>query len=504
MTIASYRELFDIRHPESFYINGRWVPASGSTRLDVVFPATERVVASVPEATREEIDAAVAAARAAFDGGVWRRLHPQERGAKLRQLAQLLKDRASVFSDSWTLEMGGPKMLTGPGGMSPFAIFEYYGQLVENAAFEDVRPRAGGAVGIVTREPVGVVAAITPWNAPVSLSCKIVAPALAAGCSVVLKPAPETPLFSWILAECMEEAGIPAGVFNFVPAGREVGDWLVRNPMVDKVSLIGSSAAGKYMMGVCSDRLARVSLELGGKSAAIVLEDADPAAVVPNLVPHFTALSGQMCAALTRIIVPRSRKAEYEEAIRAALEALKVGDPFDPTTFVGPLAMRRQHEKVMSYIERGQHDGARIVTGGRRPEGLNVGYYVAPTLFSDVDNRMVIAQEEIFGPVGCLIAHDGEADAIRLANDSNYGLHGAVFTPDAERAYRIIREMRTGSVTHNGWIIDSTLPFGGFKQSGIGRDGGPEGLSNYQELKTVYMSSVPANLSNWASSAEIA
>ncbi|MFW3895144.1 aldehyde dehydrogenase [Pseudomonas bharatica] len=492
--LSNYTDFFTLAHPEAFYIDGQWVKPAGDQRLEVIYPANEQIIARPPEASVADINKAVEAARRAFEIGPWARMSYAERGAKLLEAAQIMHRRAGEFSKSWTAEMGCAVSLAGPGGFSPFGLFSYYANLAMNGTFEDVRPQSrGNGVGIVVKEPVGVVAAITPWNAPASLSCKIIAPALAAGCSVILKPAPETPLFAWQIAECLEEAGIPPGVFNFVPAGREVGDHLVRHPHVDKVSLIGSTAAGRHIASVCGDRLARVSLELGGKSPAVILDDIDPEQVVPNLIPHFTMNAGQMCAGLTRIIVPERRHDEFAEAIAAGLRNLKVGDPFDPQTAYGPIAMKRQYDKVMGYLEQGKREGARLITGGSRPSDLDLGYFVAPTLFSG-DNDMVIAREEIFGPVAVLIKHKGEEDAVRIANDTAYGLNGAVYTSDAERAYRVCRQIRAGNMTHNTWVNDPAFPFGGFKHSGIGRDGGPEGLASYQETKVVFMAEAPKSI----------
>ncbi|VXD04318.1 Geranial dehydrogenase [Pseudomonas sp. 9AZ] len=491
---TNYTDFFTLAHPEEFYIDGQWVKPLGDKRLEVVYPGNEQVIARPPEASIADVHKAVAAARRAFELGPWARMSYAERGAKLLAVAEIMQRRAGEFTKSWIAEMGCSVNLAGPGGFAPFALFAYYGNLILNTSESEVRPQSrGNGVGIIVKEPVGVVAAITPWNAPSSLSSKIIASAMAAGCSVILKPAPETPLFAWQIAECLEEAGIPPGVFNFVPAGREVGDHLVRHPDVNKVSLIGSTAAGRHIASVCGDRLARVSLELGGKSPAIILDDIDPEQVVPNLIPHFTMNAGQMCAGLTRIIVPEHRHDEFAEAISAGLQALKVGDPFDQQTSFGPVAMKRQYEKIMGYMDQGRQEGAKLITGGGRPADLDRGYYIAPTLFSG-DNNMVIAREEIFGPVAVLIKHKGEEDAIRIANDTDYGLNGAVYTNDPERAYQACRQVHAGNMTHNSWVYDPTFPFGGFKSSGIGRDGGPDGLASYQETKVVYMAAVPKSL----------
>lgn len=490
----SYTEHFTLRHPEEFYIGGQWVAPRGKARFELVNPATERAIGSCPAASVEDIERAVAAAREAFDNGPWLRMSFDERADLMVRAGEIMTRRAAEFSSCWTLEGGCAVSLSGPGGYAPGAIFAYYAEMIRGRTFEEVRPlsRREG-VGIVVKEAIGVVAAITPWNAPSSLPCKIIAPALANGCSVVHKPAPETPLDAWLLAECLEEAGLPAGAYNIVPADRDVGDHLVRHPGVDKVSLIGSAAAGRHIASVVGGRLGRFSLELGGKSPAIVLDDITPEEVVHRLIPHFTMNAGQMCAGLTRIIVPERQHDLWADAIAAGLEALKVGNPFDPATDFGPIAMKRQYERVMSYMDVGRGEGARVITGGGRPADLNEGYYVAPTLFSGT-NDMRVSQEEIFGPVATLITHKGVDDAVRIANDSEYGLNGAVYTNDADLAYRIARQVRTGNMTHNDWINDIQFPFGGFKNSGIGRDGGPEGLALYQETKVVFMDAVPPSV----------
>jgi len=319
------------------------------------------------------------------------------------------------------------------------------------------------------------------------LLCYKVAAGLAAGCTIVSKPAPETPMDAYLLAECIAEAGLPEGVFNVVPAGRETGDYLVRHPGVDKVSFTGSTAAGRHIMAACADRMARCSFELGGKSAAIVLDDANIDQVLQSLVPFSMPITGQVCFSLTRVLVPKSRAAEIRDAYVAAVSKVKVGDPFQPDTNMGPLTMKRQLARVEGYIAKGRSEGARLVLGGGRPEHLKKGYFIQPTVFADVDTRMTIAQEEIFGPVVSFISYEGVDDAIAKANDTMYGLHGAVYTADAERGYQIARRVRSGSVTVNGLIVDYKMPFGGFKQSGTGREGGIEGLENYFETKTIYM-----------------
>jgi aldehyde dehydrogenase (NAD+) len=473
--------------PEQFFIGGRWVEPLSNKRLDVISPVTEERILSYPEAGQADMDRAVAAAREAFDNGPWPRMAPSERARYLRRVADLLAQRLDDIAYSWTLQVGAPIMLTKKlVGQNP-TLFNYYADLAETYPFVDERKRDDGGKARVVREPVGVCAAITPWNAPLVLLSYKVAAGLAAGCTIVSKPSPETPLEAYILAECIEKAGLPAGVFNLVPAGRESGDYLVRHKDIDKVAFTGSTAAGKHIAAVCAERLARVSLELGGKSAAILLDDADFKAALPTLMIYTMPITGQVCFSLTRILVPETRKREFLDLYLGAVAGIKVGDPFDPSTHMGPLTMARQLDRVQRYIAAGRSEGARIACGGGRPKGLGRGYYIEPTVFVDVRPDMQIAQEEIFGPVVSVIAYTDEDDAIVKANDSTYGLSGAVFTTDTERGYRVARRMRTGSVTVNGMIVDPKHPFGGFKQSGMGREGGPEGLDNYIETKTIHI-----------------
>jgi acyl-CoA reductase-like NAD-dependent aldehyde dehydrogenase len=336
------------------------------------------------------------------------------------------------------------------------------------------------------KEPVGVCAAITPWNAPLVLLSYKVAAGLAAGCTIVSKPSPETPLEAYILAECIEQAGLPPGVFNIVPAGREGGDYLVRHKGIDKVAFTGSTGAGKHIAAACADRLARVSLELGGKSAAVLLDDADFKAALPSLMVYTMPITGQVCFSLTRILVPERREKEFLDMYLGAVSGIKVGDPMDPATQMGPLTMSRQRDRVEGYIRTGRAEGARIACGGGRPKGLDRGYYVEPTVFTSVTPEMKIVQEEIFGPVVSVLTYRDENEAVAKANNSQFGLNASVYTADVERGYRVARRVRSGNVTINGMIVDPKQPFGGFKQSGMGREGGPEGLDNYVETKTIH------------------
>lgn len=477
---------FTPKAPEKLFIGGQWVDAISRARLEVVSPVTEEPILSYPEAGVADIDRAVAEARDAFDKGPWPRMAPSDRARYLRKVGELLSQRLDEIANAWTLQVGAPIMLTRKlVGQNP-ALFNYYADLIEKYPFVDDRERDDGGKVKVVKEPVGVCAAITPWNAPLVLLSYKVAAGLAAGCTIVSKPSPETPLEAYILAECIEKAGLPPGVFNLVPAGREGGDYLVRHKGVDKVAFTGSTAAGKHIAAVCAQRLARVSLELGGKSPAIMLDDADFAAALPSLMVYSMPITGQVCFSLTRVLVPERRKDEFLDMFLGAVSKIKVGDPFAEDTQMGPLTMARQLSRVQGYIAAGRAEGAKIACGGGRPKGLNQGYYIEPTVFTDVHPYMKIAQEEIFGPVVSVLSYSDEEDAIRKANNSTYGLSGAVYTRDPERGYALARRMRTGSVTINGMIVDPKQPFGGFKQSGIGREGGIEGLDNYIETKTIH------------------
>jgi acyl-CoA reductase-like NAD-dependent aldehyde dehydrogenase len=475
-----------LMYRREFFIGGGWAAPAGDGRLNVVSPSTEEVVGQVPVATPADVDRAVAAARTAFDEGPWPRTAPAERGAVLARAAEVLRKRAAEIAEITVEEMGcaisqAPRAQTGM--LAP--LFDYYAELSRTFEFER-EVVAGDRVGLVTNEPVGVVAAIVPWNAPVTIASWKVAPALAAGCTVVLKPAPEAPLSNFILAEALDEAGLPPGVLNVVPGDREAGEHLVTHPGTDKVAFTGSTAAGKRIMSLCGDRVKRVSLELGGKSAAIVLADADVADVLPKLVGGAMHLSGQVCGAHTRVLLPRSRYAEAVEAAAAAARAVPVGDPHDPATLVGPLVAERQRDRVEGYLRLAARAGARAVAGGGRPAHLPKGWYVEPTILADVDNSMRVAREEIFGPVLCLIPYDGDDEAVRIANDSPYGLAGGVWTGDPARGLAVARRIRTGSLAINGCHPPFPLvPFGGFKESGLGRELGPEGLRAYLEPRSI-------------------
>ena len=474
------------RGAAGLFIGGEWREGQGDVDLDVVAPHNEELLLRYREATPADIDVAVAAAREAFDRGPWPRLAPAERGALLRKIGANLATRMPELAEAWTGQVGAVLGFTKMASRQSPDLFNFYAGLCDTYPFVEERRRSSGGIARVVQEPAGVVAAITPWNAPLVLLCYKVAAGLAAGCTIVAKPSPETPIDAHILAECIAAAGLPAGVFNMLPAGRESGEYLVNHPGIDKVSFTGSTIAGKAIAHACADRLARFSLELGGKSAALILDDATVEQVLPSLVPYSMPITGQVCFSLTRVLTPRKRRDEFVEAYVAAVQGIKVGDPFADGTGMGPLTLGRQRDRVEGYIAKGKAEGARLVQGGGRPADLNRGFFIQPTVFVDVEPDMTIAREEIFGPVVSFIDYDGEEDMIAKANATDYGLHGAVYTADAEHGYDVARRVRTGSVTINGMIVDIEMPFGGFKQSGIGREGGIEGLKTYQETKTVY------------------
>jgi aldehyde dehydrogenase (NAD+) len=487
---ATLPEGVHIAHPRKLYIGGRWVPAAADGILEVVCPNTERV--SVAVATEPDMDAAVAAAREAFDHGPWPTMEPRARAAVVRDMAAILERRHGELAAAFIAQVG---VLTGFASAVISAgteVFKSYPDIADRYEWIKEQPSSiPGNTALVIREAVGVVAAIAPWNAPYMIMAQKVAPALIAGCTVVMKPSPETPLEAYILAEAAEEAGLPPGVLNLVPSHREAAEHLVRNPGVDKIGFTGSTAAGRRIASIAGERIARVTLELGGKSPAIVLEDFPTPVAAKILARTITALSGQICAMLSRAIVPAGRHDEIADAIAAEMRTIKVGYSTDSSTEMGPVAMKRQLERIEHYVATGMKEGARSVTGGKRPAHLRQGYFFEPTLFANVDNKMTIAQEEIFGPVLALIPARDLDHAIDIANDTYYGLNSAVFTHDADAVYKVGRRIRAGSVGHNGMKTDFHLPFGGFKQSGIGREGGVEGLSLYVETKTIQIESGP-------------
>ncbi|MFE3688578.1 aldehyde dehydrogenase [Streptomyces sp. NPDC059095] len=475
-----------VEHGQLF-IGGELTDPLGSDVIEVISPHTEQVIGRVPHASRADVDRAVAAARRAFDAGPWARTTPEERIEVVSRIKDAILVRHEEIARSISSQNGSPYSWSVLAqALGAMMVWDSAITVARQFPYEE---RRSGALGplLVRREPVGVVAAVVPWNVPQFVAAAKLGPALLTGCSVILKPSPESPLDSYILGEIAAEAGLPEGVLSILPADREVSEYLVGHPGVDKVSFTGSVAAGKRVMEVAARNLTRVTLELGGKSAAVILPDADLEATVAGVVPAAWMNNGQACVAQTRILAPRSRYEEIAEAFAAAAGALVVGDPLDAATQVGPLVAKRQQQRSLDYIRIGQEEGAKILTGGGRPTGLDRGWYVEPTLFGGVDNAMRVAREEIFGPVICLLPYGDEAEALRIANDSDYGLSGSVWTGDVEHGIDFARSVRTGTFNVNTFSLDMLGPFGGYKSSGLGREFGPEGFGEYLEHKMIHL-----------------
>jgi acyl-CoA reductase-like NAD-dependent aldehyde dehydrogenase len=468
---------------DKIYIDGAWVPSTGSGTIDVINSTTEEVMGRIPEGTAEDVDKAVAAAKRAFE--TWSQTDVEERGKYLTRITEGLQARMDDIATLVSQEVGMPKSLSllVQAGL-PMMSFMNTSQLLSGYQFEET---VGNST--IVKEPVGVVGAITPWNYPLHQIAAKVAPALAAGCTVVLKPSEVAPLNAYILAEIIHDVGLPAGVFNMVTGtGPVVGEAIAANPGVDMISFTGSTRAGKRVSEVASQRVARVALELGGKSPNVILDDADFEQAITDGVGKCYLNSGQTCSALTRMLVPRSRLAEAEDIAVKAAETYKPGDPFAEDTRLGPLASAAQLERVRNYINKGTEEGAKLLTGGAEsPEGLGKGYFVRPTVFSEVRNDMTIAQEEIFGPVLSIIPYEDEDEAVQIANDTIYGLAGGVWSGDQERAKRVARKIRTGQIEINGGSFNPMAPFGGFKQSGHGRELGTFGLEEFLEIKSLQL-----------------
>jgi aldehyde dehydrogenase (NAD+) len=472
-----------VKDYDKLYIDGQWVPSAGTGSIEVVNPSTEEVFGHVPDGTPADVDRAVAAAKQAFE--TWGFTEKDERRKIIQGLAEGLAARSEEIAGTISGELGMPIMFANliQAGL-PSGNMAGYAQILDDFPFEE---RVGNS--LVVREPVGVVGAITPWNYPLHQIIAKVAPALAAGCTVVLKPSEVTPLNAFILAEIMDEVGVPAGVFNLVSGtGPVVGEAIAAHPDVDMVSFTGSTRAGKRVSELGAQTVKRVHLELGGKSANIILDDADlDACIAPGVIFGCYLNSGQTCSALTRMLVPRDKQDEIVERAKAAAESVTVG-PGDSDAQIGPLVSATQRERVRSYIQKGIDEGARLVTGGTdAPEGLDTGYFVRPTVFADVTPDMTIAQEEIFGPVLAIMPYDDEDDAVRIANSTIYGLSGGVQSADVERATRVARRIRTGQVEVNGGGFNIQAPFGGYKQSGNGRELGKFGLEEFLETKSLQL-----------------
>ena len=471
--------------PDRLFIDGAWSPPVGGERVKIVSPFTEQVIAELAAGGTQDIDRAVAAARDAFDSGPWPRATLKERMTVVAQLGKLLAERQADIADLITHEMGCPiTQSLAIQATNPVRVIEAYLDVAAAYPFRSIREAPTGSA-LVTREPVGVVAAIVPWNVPMGISAQKVIPAVLAGCTVVLKPTPQTALDAYLLGELIEQAGFPPGVVNIVPAEREVSEYLVAHPGVDKVTFTGSTAAGRRIAALCGHDLRRVTLELGGKSAAIILEDADLDAAVESMRMGAFRNNGQICTLKTRLLVPQRLEDDVVERLDAMVASMPVGDPQETATQIGPLVTPLQRERVEHYIALGRDQGGRVVCGGGRPTGLDRGWFVEPTVFSGVTPEMSIAQEEIFGPVLSVLSYDTEDYAVSIANGTPFGLHGAVFSGDIEHGMSIASRLRTGAVELNGNPIGLAAPFGGFKTSGVGRENGPEGLEAYVEARSI-------------------
>ncbi len=463
-----------------FYIDGKWQSQTDGGSIDVLSASTEEIIGTVSEGSAADVDSAVRAARQAFPG--WSETAPAERSVWLEKLAAALKERAGDIAKTIAQEVGSPiSMATSIQAGLPVAITQSYAALISTFALEQ---QIGNS--LVVREPYGVVGAITPWNYPLHQIMAKVAPALAAGCTVVLKPSEVAPLNAFLLAEACESIGLPAGVLNIVTGyGPGAGEAIAAHPGIDMVSFTGSLRAGRRVGALAAESITKVTLELGGKSAFVVLDDAPFDKAIPAGARNAMLNSGQTCSAWTRMVVPRARQQEAIDLAVQAIQGLKLGDPLDPATRLGPLISATQRERVEGYIGKGRAEGARLVAGGGRPAGFSRGYYVEPTVFADVASGMTIAQEEIFGPVLSILPYDTEEEAIGIANDTIYGLAGGVWSGDADRALRVARKMRTGQVDVNGGRYNPLAPFGGYKQSGIGRELGAFGLEEYFQIKSI-------------------
>jgi acyl-CoA reductase-like NAD-dependent aldehyde dehydrogenase len=473
---------------EHLFIGGEWVAPEAPQSIEVISPHTEQPIGHVAAAGTADVDRAVAAARQAFDSGPWPRLDPAERIELIRAFAELYGKSRGELAELISAELGAPISFAQRAQVAlPWSMITAAADIATAYTWQENRPGLYGSDIVLRKEPVGVVAAVVPWNMPQFLTVTKVIPALLAGCTVILKPASESSLDALFFADLLEQVGLPGGVLNVLPADRDVSAYLVGHPGIDKVSFTGSSLAGRQVAAACAANLTKVSLELGGKSAAIALPDADPAAVATAVRFSGLGMAGQICNSLTRVLAPADQMDDYADALAATLSSIRVGDPSDPDTQMGPLVAQRQQERVRNYIGTGLQQGARLVLGGvDMPTGMDRGWYVQPTVFSGVDPSMTIAREEIFGPVLVVLPYRDEADAIRIANDSDYGLAGSVFTADSEHGFDVATKIRTGTVGVNqGYSMDPAAPFGGVKASGYGRELGREGLESYLDIKSI-------------------
>ena len=476
-------------HRDHLYIGGTWVASADQRRLPVENPATEQIIGYVPDGSAADMAKAVEAARAAFDEGPWPRMDPGERADMLLALADGLERRSAELASLITAETGLPISLVSlVHTRGPVRALRRSAELAKATAFE--RAQRGAIFPFRVRQvPVGVVGAIVPWNIPMLAAGAKLGPALAAGCTTVLKPSPETPLSAFLLADAADEIGLPPGVFNLVPADRDAGAALVAHPGIDKITFTGSTAAGKAIAQVCARAVKRYSLELGGNAAAVILDDAPLEQAADSVVGMSLANNnGEACIVQGRVLVPRARAGEFVEAIVAAAKKIVVGDPTDPATRLGPMVSRTHRDRVLGYVELGRREGARLVHGGGRPAGLDRGWYVEPTVFADAHNGMRVVREEIFGPVVTVIPYDSLDEAVAIANDTEYGLSGSVWSADLARSAEIASRIRAGTMFLNGaFMLDVDAPFGGFKESGVGREGGPDALGEFLEPQVMFV-----------------
>ena len=471
----------DMHERPHLYIDGSWVEPNGEGRIEVINPASERVIGSVPVGSESDANAAIEAARAAFTG--WSESTIDERSNYLNLLSSALKDRGEEIAELITSEVGTPIEYSRMAMVgTPRVVSRSYAKILDGFAWEEEIRNS-----IVVKEPIGVVAMITPWNFPLHQIIGKVAPAIAAGCTMVLKPSKEAPLNAFVLADILDEIGLPNGVFNLISGhGREIGETLASHPEVDMVSFTGSTNAGVRVSELAAPSVKRVTLELGGKSANIILDDADIPRAASSAIYSCFANSGQECSALTRLLIPEDYREEVVEVIASKIGRYTVGDPMDGTSKCGPLVSKRQQESVSRYISTGIDEGATLVAGGEgMPDDLDSGFYVRPTVFADVTPQMTVFREEIFGPVLCITTYSNVEEAIELANDSEYGLSGGVWSGDESRAMKVARKLRTGQVSINGGAFNVTAPFGGYKKSGLGRELGVHGMEEFLETKSI-------------------
>ncbi len=478
-----------LRSRDSFFIDNQWTKPASGRRFTLINASTEEVIGTVPEGSEADIDAAVSAARKAFSAPGWSDAKPTERAAVMERFMGALAKRGDEIAKAVSAQNGMP-LATSQAleGQFSVGVLQYYTELAKSLGQPDVRPSQMGKETLVEGTPIGVVAAIVPWNFPVTLALSKIAPAMAAGCTLVIKPSPGTVLDSYLLAEAALEAGVPPGVLNWVAADRDVGAYLVSHPGIDKVAFTGSTSAGRSIARTCGELLRPVTLELGGKSAAILLDDADIGSFLQGVPMASMLNNGQTCYNGTRVLAPKRRYADVVDALAGFAASLVVGNALDPASQVGPMASSAHRDRVENYISVGKGE-ARIVSGGGRPKHTNRGWFVEPTIFADVDNSARIAQEEIFGPVLTVISYDGEEEAIRIANDSQFGLGGSVWSADSSHAIDVARKVASGTVGVNGYLPSIGAPFGGIKGSGLGREFGPESVGAYQNTKSIYVMS---------------